>query len=210
MKNVHFEKELVVNNRELNYKGIFRPDELFRVVNKAIEARGYEKREKRTEETVSESGKMNLIELRPFKEKTQYATLMINIKIILSNLTEVAEEVKGEKRLFQQGDVSIVFDAWSLTDYQGRWGLKPWVFFAKAIINKFLYKIPLESGFKGEVAMDTAYIYAHLKKLLNSYKEEIGVVVNEEEVKQKMQEEMKKEMIELEINKQDSTDNFSP
>ncbi len=209
MNNIHFEKELIINNRELNYKGIFRPDELFAVINKAIESRGYEKREKKTEETVSETGKMTLIELRPFKEKTQYATFMINIKIYLNNLTEVAEKVKGEKRLFQNGDVLITFDAWTLTDYEGRWGLKPWVFFAKSLINKFLYKIPLEGNFKGEVATDTAYIYAHIKKLLNSYKEEIGLVVSEEEVKQRMQEEMKKEMSELNIDNKESNNNLS-
>jgi len=43
MIDTHCEKNLIINNRELKYKGIFLADELFSVINHALEERGYEK-----------------------------------------------------------------------------------------------------------------------------------------------------------------------
>ncbi len=189
-----FQKELIINNRELKYKGIFRSDELFHVINKAIETRGYEKREKKTEETVAEGGKKVQVELRPFKDKSMYQRLMIKIKVTLDNVTETIEETAGVNRKYDQGSVHIAFDAWSLTEYESRWQMKPLVFFLKSVINKYVYTWPMEAGFKGEVAEDTAYIYAQLKKLLNSYKFEAGKVAPEEEVKRSVEEEIRKEV----------------
>lgn len=190
---MNFEKNLIINNRELKYRGIFRYDELFNTINQALEERGYQKREKKTEELVTEKGKRTYLELRPFKTKTQYVTLMIKIKITLDYLTETAEKLKGEKRLFQQGDLLIAFDAWSLTDYEHRWGMKPWVFFFKAMINKFLYKFPLEKGFTGELVGDTAYIYAKIKRLLNSYRPTAEKQPTEDEIRKQMEEEIREE-----------------
>lgn len=188
-----YEKNLIINNRELKYRGIFRYDELFSVINQALEERGYQKREKKSEELVTEKGKKIYLELRPFKTKSSYITLMIKIKIALNYLTETTEKLEGRKRSFQQGDVLITFDAWTMTDYEQRWGMKPWVYFMKGMIHKFLYKFPLESGFTGELVGDTAYIYAKIKKLLNSYRPSAERQPTEEEIRKQMEEEIKRE-----------------
>ena len=188
----HYEKNLIINNRELKYKGIFRVDELFHVINKALEEKGYQKREKRTEELVTEEGRRTFLELRPFKEVTNYITLMIKLRITLDHVTETVEMVKGEKRKFEQGDVEIIFDGWILTDYESRWGMKPFVYFMKAMVNKYLYKMPLEGKIPGTLTGDTAYVYAQVKKLLQSYKYESGKIVREEDVIKAMQKEMEK------------------
>jgi len=196
MFETQYEKELIINNRELKYQGVFRAEELFSALNRALEERGYVKREKKTEELVTEAGKRTYVELRPYKEKTNYLVLMLKIKIVLDNVTEKTEMVQHEKRKFQQGNVEIVFDSWILTDYSDRWNLQPVVFFTKALINKFLYKFPIEAGIRGEVVQDTAYIYAQLKKLLSSYKYEAGKVVKEEEVRKNVEAEIAKEFME--------------
>ena len=53
----HYEKELVINNREFKYRGIFKLDEVFSTINKILDEKGYEKREKLNQELVTESGK---------------------------------------------------------------------------------------------------------------------------------------------------------
>lgn len=187
------EKNLIINNRELHYKGIFRVDELFATINRALEERGYEKQEKRTEEVVSEEGKRTFLELRPYKVKTEYATLMIKMKITLDAVTETVEVVNGVKQKFQNGEVLVVFDAWLLTDYENRWTMKPLVYFLKAFINKYLYTFPMEAGFPGELTSDTAQVYAAIKKLLQSYKYTSGKVVREEDVRKEMEKEVELE-----------------
>ena len=53
----YYEGNLVINNRELIYKGIFRVDDLFREINMALQERGYTPREKKSEELVTEAGR---------------------------------------------------------------------------------------------------------------------------------------------------------
>jgi len=168
------EKNLIINNRTLTYKGIFRVNELLNSINSTLKEQGYQNLEKKTEETVFPSGKKTFIELRPFKIKTSYVTLMIKIKIYLNNIIEITKEVDNIKMIFQQGDVTIIFDAWSVTDYSKRWGMKPLFFFLKAVINKFIYHFPLEEGFIGELKSDTTLVYDQIKALLNLYKYQVS------------------------------------
>lgn len=187
------EKNLVVNNKELVYQGLFRVDGLFSAINKALEEKGYTKSEKKSEELVTPAGRMLFLELRPYKVITEYITLMIKIKITLDNITDVKEEINGHKIVFQKGDVKIAFDSWSLTDYQSKLGLTPGVYFIKGLINKFLYTFPLESGSLRTLGSDTAYIYAQALKFLNSYKSKQKKAAAEEEVRKKIAEEIKKQ-----------------
>ena len=188
------EKELIINNRELKYQGIFHVDELFGSINRALEERGYTKREKKSEETVTETGRKTHIELRPYKIKTDYLAMMLKIKINLGNVQEVVEKVDQIKIRFQQGQVNIYFDAWLLTDWQQRWNMSPVTFFLKGFINKFLYVFPLEAGAPGEVASDTAYVYARIKNLLNSYTSGDRKYIREDDIRKQVEKEIAKEM----------------
>jgi len=189
-----FEKELVVNNKALIYKGVFRTEDIFHALNQAISNRGYHKREKKSEELVTETGRKIHVELRPVKHKASYVMHMIKIKINLDNVQEAVMEVNGLKRNYHQGDVEIIFDAWSMTELEDRWGMKPFVYFLKAFINKYIYIFPMESKYMDDLVTDTVYIYAHLKKLLNSYKVETGNVPVESEIRRKVEEDILKEI----------------
>mgnify|MGYP003968060341 FL=1 len=175
------EKNLLINNRTVTYKGIFKVDELFNTINQLIEERGYRKNEKKTEEKVTPTGRRTYVELRPLKVKTNYVKFMLKIKITLSNITESIKEVQGVKKKFEQGDIEVIFDAWSITDYASRWGMKPLAFFFKAFINKFIYTLPLETGFTGELVSDTDYISEQLRAFFNLYKFQSRDALNPQE-----------------------------
>jgi hypothetical protein len=197
MFETQYEKNLVINGREFKYKGIFRVDDLFLVINRALEERGYEKREKKSEEIVTEAGRKSYVELRPYKNKSSYLVFMIKIKINLNKITEIMSELKSEKKKFQQGDVGIVFDSWIMTDYANRWGMKPWVYFLKGLFNKFVYTFPLEAGAPGELVGDTAYIYGKIKKLFASYRPEIKPGATESEVQRAVGEDVERHIREI-------------
>ena len=193
---INFEKFLIINGKELNYKGIFRIDDLYSTINRAIEEQGYTKREKKSEETVREEGRNVYVELRPWKKITSYLTLMIKIKIIADNITETIGVVNGEKRVFQNSDLTIVFDGWILTDYKDRWGMKPFFYFAKSMASKYLWKGKIESEIFGQLAGDVAHIYARIKKHLNSYRGGEDKIVREEDVIKEVQKELEKDIAE--------------
>jgi hypothetical protein len=188
-----YEKDLIINHRELKYKGIFKPDQLYAVINNAIQEKGYTKREKKSEELVTPQGRKVYVELRPYKELTRYFVLMIKIMIHLDNITDTTYTNKeGHVMNMKQGDVTVYFDAWTMTDYEQRWGMKPFWFFVKGFINKFIWPLPMEAGFIGELGSDTAYIFAEIKKHLNSHTERIVERVKEVDII----EQMKKEILE--------------
>lgn len=164
------EKSLVINGMQFNYKGVFEFDELIKAINKAVEERGYAKHEKKFEEKVKPEGKEMFIELRPRKAKTAYYQLMIKMRITMKNVTEVQVKLDDIPRKMNKGEINIIFDAWTTTDYENRWGNKPWFYFLKGIINKYIYKFPLEAGFSGEVADDTRYVYNQVRAALGLYK----------------------------------------
>ncbi len=176
------EKNLIINNREIEYHGVFKASDIFNTINKALEARGFGKREKRSEEVVTDEGRKTYIELRPGKIKTNYMAFMIKIKIRLDNVTDVVKETDGVKKKCEQGDVSIAFDSWLMSDYETRWGQKVLVYFMKGFINKYIYRWPMEKGYPGELASDTAYIYGQLKKLFDSYNGGKTKAVSEKEI----------------------------
>ncbi len=188
------EKNLVVNNKEFRYSGIFLADEIFSQVNAALEEKGYTKQEKRAEEKVTPTGRKLYLELRPYKIVTNYINLMIKIRITLDNVTEHTEKKNGVPRKFDKGDVHVAFDAWSITNYEGRWGMKPLVYFLKGVFNKYIYTFPVESGATSELVEDTVHIYAQVKHLLQSYAGERPPLKTEEEVLEEMKKEITKEI----------------
>ncbi len=193
MFDTYYEKELVINGRELKYSGIFRADELFATINRALEAKGYHKREKKTEELVMEEGRQTHIELRPYKKKTNYGILILKIRLTLSNVVEELQEQEGLTQRFDKGDILMIFDAWVYTDYEHRWGMKPAVYFLKGLFNKFVYRWPLEGSFQSEVSSDTAYMYSQIRKLLRSYGGEQPLSVSEEEIRKEVEQEIERE-----------------
>lgn len=164
------QKSLIVNSLELNYKGAFSFDEFYRTLKKKTESLGYKFHEKRFEQFNGETGKNLFIELRPFKQKTAYAALTLKIRIDMRNVKDVSIEVDGVPTALQEGEIDILFDAWIMMHYNKRWNMSPLVWFAKSVINKWIYQFPLEGGFAGEVAADTHQIYQHVKAFLNLYR----------------------------------------
>ena len=184
------ENNLIINHKKITYHGIFRTDELFSVLNRALQDKEYTRREKKSEELVTPAGRLLQMELRPFKSVSQYMTLMIKIHVTLDNVTETTKEISGVTQKFQQGDLLIAFDAWSLTDYESRWGTKPLTYFLKGIIHKYIYKFPLEEGYLRQVVSDTVYIYTQVKNLLQSYEGKKIPPMAEQEVLKRVEEEM--------------------
>jgi len=186
------EKTIVINGRTINYKGIFSTDELFNVINQTLEERGYTRKIKKQEELVTESGKRSYFELRPYKVKSHSLTLMIKIKITEDNVIDEKQSVNHVTKNYQNGNLTIVFDSWVLTDSEARWEMRPWYYFFKGVISKYIYNLKEEGRYKGELVQDTAYIHSKIKKLLNSYKGETAEMIPEENVRERMREEVRK------------------
>jgi hypothetical protein len=160
------EKNLYLDGLELDYEGTFDIKELLKTIDGLIKQRGYSKGEKRREEVIREKGKAFSMELRPVKKKTDYFVLMIKMRIHITDMTDV-EVIKDDmKTMMNKGKVSILFDAWTTTDYEFRWEKKPLFYFLRNLFERTIYKFHTDR-FAGELVEDTRFIMNNIRAFLN-------------------------------------------
>ena len=148
---------------------MFDVNNLLKEIDKNTAERGYGKGEKRREEIVTPSGKEFRMELRHVKVKTQYYALMIKMRIEITNLKEVEVLRDKLKTKLNEGNVSILFDAWTTTDFELRWEQKPLFFFLRMLFSKFVYDVGT-GKFDSEVMDDTHFVHNNIKSYLDLHK----------------------------------------
>jgi len=160
------EKKLYLDGLELNYEGLFNLNELLKAIDSIIKDRGYAKGEKRREETIKSTGREFSMELRPVKKKTDYFVLMIKMRISVTNMTDVEVLRDDVRTIMNKGNVSIIFDAWTTTDYEYRWEQSPLFYFLRNLFERVIYKFHTDR-FADELIDDTHFFYNNIKAYLN-------------------------------------------
>jgi len=163
------EKNLVIDGLELHYEGLFDLDTLLKVIDQYTAERGYTKSEKRRQEIVTPSGKEFSIELRPTKIKAEYYAIMIKIRINITNLKEVEVLRNNVKTKLNEGHISIIFDAWTKTDFKQRWEQKPLFYFLRTLVDKYIYRFYSEKYYD-ELIEDTHFVHTNVKAHLQLHR----------------------------------------
>ena len=163
------EKKLIIDGLELHYKGLFDVNLLLKEIDKVIAERGYVKAEKRRAEIVTSTGKEFSMELRPTKMKTEFLKLMIKLRISITNMTEVEVLKDKVKTKLDKGDINIIFDAWTITDYEFRWEKKPAFYFLRTFFEKGIFKFHTDR-YSNELMDDCHFVYNNIKAHLNLHR----------------------------------------
>ena len=160
------EKKLYLDGLELNYEGLFDINALLKAIDGIIKDRGYVKGEKRREEMIKAEGREFSMELRPVKKKTDYFVLMVKMRIHITNMTDVEVEKDDVRTMMNKGNISIIFDAWTTTDYELRWEQKPLFYFLRNLFERAIYKFHTDR-YSDELIDDTHFFYNNIKAFLN-------------------------------------------
>ncbi len=163
------EKKILIDGLELHYEGMFDLNEFLKAIDKFTAEKGYGKSEKRRQEAISTSEKEFSMELRPTKAKTEYYSLMIKIRIHITNIRDVTVVKNKLKTKMQKGDVSMIFDTWTTTDFEMRWERSPIYYFLRMVFIKFIWRVSTEK-WDSEGIDDTHAIYDNIKAHLNLYR----------------------------------------
>jgi hypothetical protein len=148
---------------------VFDLNRLLKAIDKYTAEKGYEKAEKRRQEIVKPEGKRFTMELRPIKVKTDVYSLMIKIRITITDLKKIAVKDKKKKKTMHSGNIVMLFDAWLLTEWEGRWEKKPYYYFFLILVDKFIKKLHSDK-YVGELIDDTHYIHENVKAHLNLHR----------------------------------------
>ncbi|HLD43549.1 MAG TPA: hypothetical protein VJB08_06225 [Candidatus Nanoarchaeia archaeon] len=163
------ERETVIDKLRLTYEGLFVATDLYQMIDNWFRQKAYDKRENKNIEKVTPDGKYIEIELEPWKKITDYARIVIKIRLIMNDVKEIEMEKDGLKVRMNQGKVHVVMDSYLETDYENRWEGSPVFYFIRVIFDKFIFK-PLTGGWKSEVVHDTNHLYGQIRSFLNLYK----------------------------------------
>tara|TARA_Y100000294_G_C8422388_1_gene283358 strand:- start:19 stop:519 length:501 start_codon:yes stop_codon:yes gene_type:complete len=163
------EKKLVVDTLNFNYEGVFSVLELYKEINHWLYERGYSLFEKKNSENITSTGRNIEFELRPYKSITNYAKNEIRIKIFMTDIKDLEVEKEKIKKKLNEGSVEIIFDGYVETDYENRWENKPFFYFFRSLIDKFVYRIYTDK-FENMIVSDIYTIHTRIKTFLNLYR----------------------------------------
>lgn len=163
------EKRLVVDQLGLVYKGVFNVKALYKEFSNWFYERGYENFEKRNVENITQTGRNIQLELRPYKRVAGYAVNQIRIKITMTDVKDIIMN-KGEERVrLNQGDIDIKLDGYVETDYENRWENRPYFYFLRSLIDKYIWRIYTDK-FENMIVADTHNLHTKIKAHLNLYR----------------------------------------
>ena len=163
------EKDILVQDQKLQYEGLFDPKELYKLINMFFRDKWYDQRERDNIKTTTPEGEYIELVLEPWKRLTDYAQSEIKIRIIMENLIDKVVEKDGIKVNLKQGKVTIIFDAYLVTDFENRWSGKPVFFLLKSLTDKYIHG-DYTKQWKSEIMNDCDHIQTLVKSFLNLYR----------------------------------------
>ena len=163
------ETYFVVKKQTIKYKGILNVDELYLHIDEWLHSKGFDKVETKTEEHVEKDGKYVQLKLEPFYKFNDYCKEVLRINIHMNNIKDTVVNIDGHKINMQEGNVTIDTDGIFVTDYENRWESRPFYFFIRSLIDKYIYRI-YNQKYEAILKETMADFRANLKSFLNLYR----------------------------------------
>jgi len=133
------EKKSVVDGLTLNYTGTFDIEEFYKTVEDWREFHRREKEIKKKLEKVTTSGKSIEWSVELWREIDQHNKFMTRVKALFSDVTEIESKKEGYNKRLQKGHALIILDAFLESDYHHEWIMKPWIYFLRAVFDRYVY-----------------------------------------------------------------------
>lgn len=163
------ETSILSKDDSFTYKGLVNIKDFYMVLDKWLADRGYDKQEMFNSEEIYETGKQLFLDIKPYKEVSDYAKVEIEIMLDFRKCKEVTVERKGRKATLMNGEFTVTFNTFLVTDLADYWDGKPIYYFLRTIAEKFLYKGYIEKA--EEIALkDTGDLKRELKAFLNMHR----------------------------------------
>lgn len=164
------QRTILVERQRLHFEGLFSVADLYKTIDEYYEEKGYDKREIKNAEIVRDDG-VRFIEIifEPWKKITDYAKSVIKTRVVMENVKTVEVEKEGLKISANQGKVLFVFDVYTETDYEGRWGSKGIFTFVRIMFDKYFFK-NYTRLYEAEAMDDFKLLLYHIKTNLNMNK----------------------------------------
>lgn len=165
------EKRYVVREEKINYDGYFDLAGLYYVIEDVVRRFGYIKKEDMHDVRVYKTHRELEVKFVPELEISDYTKYIIEVKMLITDMTDVTITVDGKPKKVQKGKIKAKFSGLQKTGYGGQWSGKPSFQVMRMLIDKLIYPQymgDLEGQLKSHVKLLMHEFSAHLN--INKYR----------------------------------------
>jgi len=163
------EKKFIVDGMKLSYEGPFDIIEFYKTVENWISKKGKEKEIKKKVEHVEAKGKKIEWFLEIWEDVNEWARPLVRMRALFTDVKEVKVKKNGRTRKLNKGNALIILDGILETDIAGKWQQKPIYYFARALVDFFIYKFYINK-IEDKLAADVNDLHNTLTEFFSSYK----------------------------------------
>ncbi|MCK5643745.1 MAG: hypothetical protein KAJ19_23290 [Gammaproteobacteria bacterium] len=163
------EVDHIIDSATITYSGLFSMRELYKLINTWCHEHQYDTHDIQNLEQIREDKRYLELVLLPYRKVSDYIKFDIKIKIVAADLIETVVEKNGMKTKLDKGNVTIVFNAFYITDYENKWSEQAVHYFIRLAYNKFINKAHMDK-YKGQLVDDVNNLRDNLKAYLNIHR----------------------------------------
>jgi len=160
---------IVERGKLLQYNGLIDFKGLYAIIQKLFKQHSYDWKDHKNFEQVYKDHKQIEMDLRPYKKYSDYVMVELRMDIVGTNLKEVEINMSGLKKKMYKGDLKIVFKGFLITDYENQWETKPFYYFMRMMVDKFIYKGYIDRA-KDQFVDEITEAYDEIRSFLNMHR----------------------------------------
>lgn len=190
-------REIYVDNVKIAYHGLFEYEKFRTFLREWARKHHYIYDELSESEHVEEGGKELHMKYIFNKKLAEYYFSLLKMEAAFEHVVEKTLKVSGRSVTMQHGEVEIKLHGFLASFTQYRWESKPWFYFLRTVINKFVYRFD-RGTYQGIVINDGHDLVNEVKAFFRLYEhvanKEQEEAPAEEEKEEQGEEERKQEL----------------
>ncbi|MBT4351031.1 hypothetical protein HOD20_00750 [archaeon] len=159
----------VLLGQTINYEGVFSSRELFKLIDTFLKSKGYQKKILNDNESQTPNGRQINLKIRPYNKPKGDIAMELQIFIKIKDMVDTIREIDDRKVKFDRGKITIIIDAFLVTNLRGKWESRAEYYLIRTIFDKYLFK-PDPSKYLGKVKSHAVDLKNELHGFLNLYK----------------------------------------
>lgn len=152
--------------KTISYEGYTDFKKCWRLLRELLEKRGYQYLEKEHNEVIKKDGKNIFFDIDAEKPFSDYVKGRVELQAHVNGLKEVTIQADDETIHCDECSLNITVKCSLITDYEGRYHNEAWMFFLRAMAEKFIYGRELKK-YRTLVERDMNDVLSEAKKYLN-------------------------------------------
>lgn len=163
------QKDIIVPNVKIKHKAVFSLKELYKMLYRWFETRGYIFQEKEYKD--EESGPTTkTLEIKWYTEKEvdDYFKFVIELQYLVLGLESAEVEEAGVKRETNRGEIEFRVKSYILRDWQNKWE-RGFLKLIRGIYEKYIISARIE-GYEDEIYEETYKLMDEIKAFLNIHR----------------------------------------